>query len=62
MKTKGGQIMPNINTPHTLKLKNKQLEEDLIYYKNLNFDLRAKIKDLEDENRALKERIRNYHF
>ena len=34
-----------------------QLQEDLIYYKGLNIDLRARIQDLEDEKRLLKERF-----
>ncbi len=53
--------MSTINTAHSLKLKNKELEEDLVYYKGVNFDLRAKVRDLEDENLALKEKLRDYH-
>ena len=48
-----------INNDSTTLLKNENisLEEDLIHYKGVNVDLRAKIRDLEDENRTLKEKL-----
>lgn len=48
-----------INNDSTALLKNENisLEEDLIHYKGVNVDLRAKIRDLEDENRILKEKL-----
>ena len=42
-----------------LKYENSYLKEDLIHYKGINVDLRAKIRDLEDENRALREKLLN---
>lgn len=48
-----------INNDSTTLLKNENisLEEDLVHYKGINVDLRAKIRDLEDENRSLKEKL-----
>jgi len=43
----------------TLKQENIQLREDLMHYKGENVDLRRRIRDLEDETRALKEKFRN---
>jgi len=48
-----------IKNDSTTLLKNENicLEEDLTHYKGVNVDLRAKIRDLEDENRSLKEKL-----
>ena len=49
--------MTNNDLTTLLKKENIYLEEDLIHYKGVNVDLRAKIRDLEDENRILKEKL-----
>ena len=49
--------MINYDKTALLKNENISLEEDLIHYKGVNVDLRAKIRDLEDENRILKEKL-----
>ena len=49
--------MINRNSITILKYENIQLKEDLIHYKGVNVDLRSKIQDLEDENRALKDKL-----
>ena len=49
--------MTNNDSTTLLKNENISLEEDLIHYKGVNVDLRAKIRDLEDENRILKEKL-----
>lgn len=43
----------------TLKQENIQLREDLMHYKGENIDLHRRIRDLEDETSALKEKLRN---
>ena len=49
---------PKSITP--LKQENTKLREDLMHYKCDNIDLRRRIQDLEDETRALKEKLRGY--
>lgn len=49
--------MTNNDSITLLKNENISLKEDLIHYKGVNVDLRAKIRDLEDENRILKEKL-----
>ncbi len=49
--------MINYDSTALLKNENISLEEDLTHYKGVNVDLRAKIRDLEDENRILKEKL-----
>jgi len=48
---------PKSITP--LNQESTQLREDLMHYKGENIDLRRRIQDLEDETRALKEKLRN---
>ena len=43
--------------PTLLKNENAQLREDLVFYKNENITYRARIQDLEDEKRALQEKL-----
>ena len=43
-----------------LKQKYDQLQEDLMYYKGESIDLRRRIQNLEDENRTLREKLRNH--
>jgi len=49
--------MINHESESILKYENIHLKEDLVHYKNVNIDLRARVRDLEDENRALKNKL-----
>ena len=50
--------MSNSGSNTSLKYENSNLKEDLIFFKSQNFDFRAKIHDLEDEMRILKEKLK----
>lgn len=52
--------MSSSNLITLLTYENTNLQEDLIFYKSQNFDFRAKIQDLEDEMRILKQKLEKY--